>query len=352
MKNRVFITVTLLLSLALFLIGWFMFSGNDDVRLWHAFLINFLFFTSAAGGLVVWPAIVISSYGKWMGDAEQLCRAGFSFSLPSVVALIVLWAGSSSWAPWIADDKGGMLWLNNTFLFSRNLVALIAFWIMAFLFVRKRNTPQSRTWAGWLIITYVITFSLMGFDFVMALEPHWYSMMMGGYFFITGVYIAVAIWALMAVVSGTGSYEVRHDLGNLIIAFCIFSFYLMFSQLFPIWYENNPLETLFLVPRMNYSWKWISYLLLLLVYLGPIIFLLPARLKRNPVSLGIISSVIIIGMWIERWWLVSAVFNKQNVLFGWMELISLLAFLALFIAGIFLSNILKSPKVQQEKLPQ
>lgn len=348
MKNKVTTFVLILVSALLFVLWQFLFTGENDERMWHSFLINFLFFTSLAGGLAVWPAIVISAYGKWMGNAERFSRVGLLFSIPSVIALAVLWIGSKNWAPWIEEDKG-LFWLNNNFLFIRNIVALIIFWLMAFVFVQKRESRNIRTIARWFVLVFVIVFSLLGFDFVMALEPEWYSMMTGGYFFSTAVYMAAAAWALMAALSPDIDTEKLHDLGKLVIAFCMFSSYLMFSHLFPIWYANNPHETLFLIPRMNYSWKWISYLLLLIVYIGPIVVLLPAKMKRSRTTLGIISGIIVTGMWIERWWLVSSVFEKDEILFGWAEIIPLMAFLALFLAGIKMAGISAFQQVESKK---
>ena len=350
MKNKTFIAISLILSALFFLLWRLLFSGENDERLWHSFLINFLFFTSLSGGLAVWPAIVVATYGRWMGAAERFCRVGLAFSLPSVIALIVLWIGSESWAPWL-HTKTDMLWLNNTFLFTRNILALIVFWILAFAFVANRHSEKKRVYAIWLILAYVVSFSLMGFDFVMALEPEWYSMMTGGYFFISAVYLAVAAWALMAAWANE-SKDTLHDIGKMIIAFCMFTSYLMFSHLFPIWYENNRHETLFLIPRMNFAWKWISYLLLLMVYLGPIALLLPARMKRNRFTLGVISLMIIAGMWIERWWLVSAVFNREQILFGWEEVVPAIAFLLLFAASITVSKLIPVYSVEPKKVSQ
>ncbi len=348
MKNKIFIIVNLLLSAGLFVVWRIMFTGINDQRLWHSFLIEFLYFTSIAGGLAVWPAIVVATYGKWMGSSERLCRVGLAFSVPSVLALLVLWWGASSWAPWINSSKD-MFWLYTPFLFLRNLVALVVFWVVAFLFVVKRNASNNRVYARLLILAYVVAFSLIGFDFVMTLEPKWYSMMTGGYFFISGVYVALAAWALMAVFANEAK-PILHDLGKLVVAFCMFTSYLMFSHLFPIWYANNPHEVLFLIPRMNYSWKWISYLLLFMVYIGPLILLLPARMKKNRITLGLISLMIVIGMWIERWWLVAAVFQWENIIFGWQEIVPFAAFLLLFLAGAVAASLLNSHQVESEKL--
>lgn len=348
MKIKTSIAGSIILSTLFFVLWRMMFSGENDERLWHSFLINFLFFTSLAGGLAVWPAIVVSTYGHWMKSAERFCRVGLAFSFPSVIALVILWIGSESWVPWL-HTKTDMLWLNNTFLFTRNLAALIVFWILAFLFVANRHSEKERVYARWFVLAYAFSFSLLGFDFVMALQPKWYSMMTGGYFFISAVYIAIAGWALMAALANERK-DILHDLGKLTIAFCMFTSYLMFSHLFPIWYENNPHEVLFLVPRMNFDWKWISYLLLLMVYLGPIALLLPARMKRNRIALASVSLMIVAGMWIERWWLVSAVFSQKQIIFGWEEIVPLIAFLFLFLAGILVSKLFSVSSVEPEKL--
>lgn len=336
-KNKALIGLSGLLSAGMLVIWFFMLSGVDAPRVWRGFLINYLFFTSLAAGLVVWPAIVVAAYGSWMKPVEYIGRTGISFAVPSLIALVVLWTGSAHWAPWIDAPEDKQWWLNNTFLFARNVVAQIIFWVVAIWFMQKRKSKTARVAAGWLVFTYAVTFSLVGFDFVMALEPEWYSMMIGGYFFISGLYLAVAAWILLSIFLKQADIEVRHDLGKLLVAFCLVTAYLMFSHLLPIWYENMPEETIFLIPRMNLAWKGISYVLLACVYLGPLLLLLPRWTKRNRVYLSAVAAIVFVGMWIERWWLVSAVFEKYKILLGWSEIVPFLAFGGLLAAGILIS---------------
>lgn len=316
------------------ILGIYFLKGRDMTATWHAVLVNYLFFTSGAAGLVVWPAIVMVSHGKWMGSLERLCYTGFSFAIPSLAALVLLWRVSPQWAPWLTSTKP---WLDNTFLFSRNIILQGLFWLVSLGLLLNRQKNHKTVWAAMLILVYAVTFSVAGFDFVMALDPKWHSMMMGGYFFISGLYIAAALWAFMAsVFMSTAEKSGLYDIGNLLIAFCMLTSYLMFSQLLPIWYENLPDETRFLVPRMNFDWKYISILLLALVYLGPVALLLNRRVKENRIYMGIISLAILAGMWIERWWLVSAVIHKHRIVFGMSEILVVLVFFSLFITGIFL----------------
>ena len=329
--NRAILISGLVFLTSMFL-GYYLLKDRDATSIWRTLLVNYLFFTSATAGLTVWPAIVLISNGKWMGSLEKLSQAGISFSLPSLIVLFILYKNSPEWAPWYSSSKP---WLDNTFLFSRNMILQVIFWLFAVAFLFSRRKGNNTVLAGILILWYVITFSVAGFDFVMALDPEWHSMMMGGYFFTSALYIALALWALLAVFMRPAEKSALHDIGNLTIAFCMLTSYLMFSQLLPIWYENMPEETRFLVGRMNLAWKYISMALLVLVYLGPVLFLLNRWVKENRIYMGVISLLILTGMWIERWWLVSAELSRHKIEFGLPDILVTAIFISLTIGGIF-----------------
>ena len=308
------------------IIGWILVSGFSD-EIWRALLVNFLYFTSLAAGLTLWSAVVRLSNGNWMGELEKLTTAGIAFAPISLIALVILWWSSPQWAPWLHHETHHGIWLNNTFLFARNMIMLALFWIIAIVF---HSQGRKKVWASVLILTYVVTFSLLGFDLVMALDPHWYSSLFGAYFFISPLYIGVAAWALQAVFTQSPDRNRLHDLGKLLLAFSMLTTYMMFSQMYVIWYGNIPHETRYLVPRMNYQpWMWVSYFLLGVIYLGPLLFLLTRWAKRTPWFLGLVAAVILLGMWIERWWLVEPTFNRD----------SMSAIPEIFIAAIFLGSL-------------
>ncbi|OGT95836.1 MAG: hypothetical protein A2X80_01865 [Geobacteraceae bacterium GWB2_52_12] len=291
---------------------WFLLATNGETdRAWRALLSNFLFFTSLAGGLVVWPAVARSCNGRWHTNMEHLAASGMSFSIPSILLLLLLWIGSPSWSPWYGVEHHQGVWLNNSFLFGRDLAALVLFWGIAWWYQAQRRTGEAVITGGILIVVYCLVFSLLGFDLVMALDPHWFSTLAGGYFFISGLYIAAACWAfLSAWAPGTSEAE-RHDLGRLVLCFSLMTTHLMYSHLLPIWYGNLPHEVRFHMNRMAPpSWRIVSFLLLGTIYLGPLVMLLTERAKRNRVLLGIISFIILVGMWGERWWLVAPTFDN------------------------------------------
>ncbi|OPY89551.1 MAG: hypothetical protein A4E73_02985 [Syntrophaceae bacterium PtaU1.Bin231] len=307
-------------------IGWvawtfLLVSGEDPSRTWRALLVNFLFFSSLAGGLVTWSAIVVVSKGTWAGPVERLAWTGLGFAAPSVLVLAILWAGSGQWTPWNGSAYHQGFWLDNTFLFGRNVTALLVFWGTALWYLRRRSAGrQGATFpAAALIVAYGIVFSLVGFDLVMALQPEWNSAIFGGYFFITGLYAAVVFWAFLASQSRSGP-EVLNDLGNLTITFSILSGYFLFMQLLTIWYENIPHETIYLVPRMNNPrWAAFGAVLIVLLHLSPVVLFLTAWAKRNRFFLGGVSLLLIVTLWFQHWWLVEPGFSPA-VRLGWVEI--------------------------------
>jgi hypothetical protein len=327
------IAVWLLLAVGGCLAWLFLLQSGDPARAWRSLLINFLYFSSLSGGLVVWPAVVRTCNGRWHLEVERLAAAGVAFCLPSLAALILLWIGSPGWAPWYRARFHQGIWLDNGFLFGRDLAALLIFWGLALYYLRLRSRGEGRVCGVILVLVYCLAFSLLGFDLVMALDPHWYSNLAGEYFFISGLYIAITGWALLATWHPEASGDQRHDLGKLMVAFSLMTTYLMFAHLLPFWYENLPHEIRFLVPRMNFQpWRSVSFLLLASVYFGPLVLLLPECAKRSRSALGAVALLVLVGMWVERWWLVAPTFDPA-IRLGLSELSLAAGFLGLLGLG-------------------
>ncbi len=308
---------------------------GDAGRAWRAVLINFIFFTPLAAGMVVWPAAITAARGgAWLPPVRPRALKALGFAPVCFVAFIALFIGRTHWAPWLHDEHLHQgVWLSTPFLFGRDLVALGVFWWAARRFAREaEDVEYAKGSAGLLAFIYGIVFSLLGFDLVMALDPHWYSSLFGGYFFITGMYIGVAAWTF-SVLRQDPPVDAAHrkDLGKLLVAFSILSTYMMYSQLLPMWYENLPDEVRFVIPRLRLEpWRWVSLGLLTTVYLGPLVLLISNRLKGNILYLRTIVTLVLVGMWIERWWLVTPTLGGPLRL-GLPELGMTAAFLSAFL---------------------
>ena len=261
------------------------------------------------------------SQGLWARSIERSAFAAFAFAPVSLIAFGALWFGHPQWALQTHElhpmlDK----WLNPTFLFGRDGAALLIVWVLAAVFIKKAQQGLPKIAAGWLSFAYAVVFTLLGFDLVMSLDPRWFSTLFGWYFFMSGMYAAMAAWICVVISQRCATVEQRHDMGKLLVAMSLITTYMMFSQLLPIWYENFPQETRFVIPRLNISnWRYVSVGLLAIVYLGPLVLLLTRWSKRTPAFLAVISFLVLVGLWVERWWLISPTLGGQ-VIFGLPEI--------------------------------
>jgi len=282
----------------------FQFAGPE--RAWLALLASFLYFGPLSAGLVVWLAIIAVSRGKWAKGYEHLAAGGAVLAWPSILALLALWFGSSQWSPWLGKSLTQGAWLDTAFVLGRDLAALALFWLFGWFYLRRRQAGKKGGKTGaFFVLAYGVLFSLIGFDLGMALDPSWHSSLFGGYFCISGLYLSIAAFAFMTVWQAKPNPTFLHDLGKMLLAFSLLTTYLMFSQLLPIWYENLPAETSYVYARLNVRPATLqSPVLLLTIYLGPLVLLLTVWAKKNRFYLGAASGLIMLCMWLERWWLV------------------------------------------------
>jgi hypothetical protein len=323
---------------------------GDAARAWRAMLVNFIFFTPLAAGMLVWPAVAIISQGLWARSIERSVFGALVFAPLTIIALIALWYSNSQWAIlWINKPTPLLkVWLAPTFLFGRDIAALVILWILAAAFAVRAQKGLPTVLGGWLSFVYAIVFTLLGFDLVMSLDPRWFSTLFGWYFVMSGMYAALAAWTITVIFRKAATTEQLHDLGKLIVAMSLVTTYMMFSQLLPIWYENFPQEVRFVIPRLSISeWRYISTALLVTIYLGPLVLLLTRWSKRTPAFLAAISFLMLAGLWVERWWLVTPTLGGQ-VCFGLTEASITAAFAAALIICLIIFNRRSQPVAAKE----
>jgi len=138
------------------------------------------------------------------------------------------------------------------------------------------------------IIVYAFSLTAFIIDWVMALNPHWFSTIFGVYFFagcMLSGFAALVLLLLTLQQRGLIGHAVNdehyHDLGKFMFAFTFFWGYIAFSQYMLIWYANMPEETQFYIPRQWESWASVSLLLLIVHLLIPFPGLLSRQVKRQ-----------------------------------------------------------------------
>jgi hypothetical protein len=191
-----------------------------------------------------------------------------------------------------------------------------------------------------LIITYVVVMSLVAFDLIMSLAPHWLSNLLGGFYFmgawltgLTSLALLMLFWRRHYGLEEIITSAHLHDLGKLCFGFTIFWAYLFFSQFLVIWYGNLPEETSFLFLRIvRPEWRSISVAMLVLTFVLPFWGLLGVQPKKTPAILATFAIISLLGVWTDRYVLVvpSIVQQAPDLPLGWQEVGITLGFLGLW----------------------
>ena len=233
------------------------------------------------------------------------------------------------------------LWLNANFLVVRAVIYLVLWTLLSRMLVNRSrqqdNLPEStdriNTFVSVLyLFVFAITISLAGVDWIMALEPMWFSTMWGVYQF-SGLFmgtLAVMIITCLALrregVLGAAFRKTHlHDLGKLLLGFSCFWMYIWFSQYMLIWYANIPEETSYFLSRTHGPWGPVVIFSLILNWGLPFFVLLPKPSKRSLSIMLRISVVVLIGRWVDLYVMIFPALELKHPPFGIPE-----------VAGIFL----------------
>jgi len=194
---------------------------------------------------------------------------------------------------------------------------------------------------GMILFAFSATFA--AFDWLMALDPHWYSTIYGVYIVMGGIMAMFALVVRMVnaarrqgALQGAVTAEHYHDLGKLLFAFMIMWAYMAFSQYFLIWYANLPEETIFYRHRWIGGWKAISLLLPLGHFAVPFFLLINRPAKRNPAFLGTIALGLLAMHWIDLYWNVIPILHPKGATFSYLDGATML-----FTGGLFMAFLWK-----------
>jgi hypothetical protein len=182
-------------------------------------------------------------------------------------------------------------------------------------------------WSGPGLAVYALTVTFATIDWIMSLEPHWYSTIYGvlciiGQLLVTLAF-AIVVLARLAHVAPFADV-VRpthvHDLGNLLLAFVMLWAYVSFSQFLIIWSGNLAEEVSWYLHRTRGGWEGIAILLLVTHFALPFILLLSRASKRRLPILALIAGILIGMHWLELFWLVVPAFHPASLHLHWLDI--------------------------------
>jgi hypothetical protein len=196
-----------------------------------------------------------------------------------------------------------------------------------------------RRLSGPFIIPLALTQTLAAFDWLMSLDPHWYSTIFGVYVFAGAFMSGFAFLILVCfflqrsgLLKDVITTEHYHDLGKLLFAFTVFWAYIGFSQFFLIWYGNIPEETLWYKHRLHGSWMAVSVFLAVGHFGLPFFYLMPRSIKRNPRTLAVGALWMLFMHFVDIHWMVMPALHEEGVGASLLDLTTLLAVGGVFVA--------------------
>jgi hypothetical protein len=163
-------------------------------------------------------------------------------------------------------------------------------------------------------------------DWIMSLEPHWYSTLYGVVILVGQILAALALAIVLITqlaevppVSTVLTPQHLHDLGNLLLAFVMFWAYIAFSQFLIIWSGNLPEEVPWYIHRTQGGWEWLGGLVLLLHFGLPFVVLLSRTSKRRAQVLWRIAAGLLGLHLLELFWLVLPAFYPSTLAIHWLD---------------------------------
>jgi hypothetical protein len=190
-------------------------------------------------------------------------------------------------------------------------------------------TPRLQTLSGPGLVLYGLTVTFSAIDWLMSLEPHWYSTIFGMIFMVSHGLIALVfvigvsfLLAQREPLSRIIAPWVLNDLGNLLLAFVMLWAYLSFSQFLLIWVENLQHEIPWYLHRIAGGWGIIALVLIAFQFAVPFVLLLSRAVKRKGAALCAVAMSIALMHWIELFWFVVPTFHPDGIALHWTMLLA------------------------------
>lgn len=296
---------------------------------------------------------VFLSFGSYLPIGGLITIALFFYSYHDIFH----WADAEA----VAGDKilqSKEWYLNLPFYIGRMIVILVGW--SAFHFFLKREAGKEDAnggvlhhaniinWSGGFIVFFGVSSSIAAWDWIMSIDPHWFSTLFGWFVFSSWLVAGISAMTLLTIFLKEAGYlkivskEHLHDLGKFMFAFSIFWTYIWFSQFILYYYSNIPEETIYFVERIflnmgNYGPIFIINLLI--NFLFPFLFLMTRDSKRTPIILKVASIAILLGHWFDFYLMMAPGVLKEH---GGLNLgmIFLEGGIALVFVGTFIFSIL------------
>ena len=352
----------------------------DRDNFFRSWLIAYLLFLGIALGSMALLMIQHLSGGAW-GVFRRVFEAS-SRTLPLLALLFLpVVLGMGTLYPWThpehvqADEvlRHKAPYLNTAFFLVRALVYFAGWILIAWKMTRwSRQQDEGDTsvnlrlqyLSGAGIVFYAFAATFAAIDWVMSINPHWYSTLFG-FIFVGGHGLAALSFTIVI-----SAFLVRqapmeqilkpshfHDLGKLSLAFVMLWAYFNFSQYMLVYAANLVEEIPYFIARISHGWQYLAIFLVLFQFAVPFLLLLSRDLKRMPWRLVWVSLALLVVRYLDLFMLVSPEFaptganlhllegeHESRFFVSWLDLAAPIAIGGLWV-WMFLTQLAQRPLV-------
>jgi hypothetical protein len=341
----------------------------------EAYLFALIFWVCVPLGCLGWTLMHHTVRGRWGLSVLRLFEAGggplamlamAALFIPVILAVAMGGGLLYEWTDAALVARDHVLhhkapYLNQPFFIIR-FVLYFAIWAGFAAFLRSSTLRQESSndvreqhrrtnWSAPGLVAFVLTVTFAFTDWVMSLQPHWFSTIYGAWFVVGQGLMALSLvtWILAANAHKEPyrrivSPNLTRDLGNLLLAFTMLWAYTSLSQYLIIWSGNMPEFNEYYVRRSLGGWNFIGLTLIVGQFFIPFMLLLSPKTKRIPASLAKVAAWIFFMRLIDMYNTVVPAFHDRNspLQLGWQEPVALVAIGAIWLAA-FAAQIKKAP---------
>ncbi|OBX21726.1 Ni/Fe-hydrogenase subunit HybB-like protein [Gelidibacter algens] len=359
-------------------------EGNQDThavhvqeqlakRPWSALYVAAFFFMMIALGALAFYAINIAAQAGWSPLLMRVMEGITAYLLPGAIIVVVIALGSH----YIGHHNEIFIWMNPEVVADDELIQnkssylnipwfviraaiFIGGWCTYRYFARKfsiaqdnaeagdiRNFKKSFRIAAGFLVFFIYTESIMSWDWIMSVDPHWFSTLFGWYVLASMLVSGITVIAMVTIyLKSKGLLPMVndshiHDLAKFMFGFSIFWAYLWFSQFMLIWYANIPEEVVYFITRIE-DYNLLFFGMLVLNFVFPFLILMNSEYKRIPWFVVMSGVLILVGHYIDVFVMIMPATVGDQWFIGIPEIGSVLLFGGLFMLVVF-TSLTKAP---------
>ena len=329
---------------------------------WAALYVAAFFFFMIALGVLAFYAIQRAAQAGWSPLLFRVMEGITAYLAPGGLIVFVILVASVAhmnhlfvWmdADVVAHDKllqGKAGYLNGTFFLIRAAIFLGG-WIAYRTISRKLSLAQDEAddnsnfvknfrWSAGFLVFYLVTESMMSWDWIMSVDPHWFSTLFGWYVFASMFVSGITVIAMVTIyLKSKGHLEDVndshiHDLAKFMFGISIFWTYLWFAQFMLIWYANIPEEVTYFITRIeDYNLPFFGMVAMNFIF--PLLLLMNSDYKRVNWFVIMAGVVILAGHYLDIFNMIMPATVGDQWSIGVSEISSVLFFAGLFIFVVF-----------------